>query len=130
MEFRIRGNVLQLIRTGDDPATGRAKRELVGRLPKDLDKLPAEIARKMTAAELAEFENFTAQAAMAESLRGRLAAHEIDASAAAAAAYLAACTDENELAVLRMRAGEAVALLQAALQGPRRRARAEAADAS
>lgn len=130
MEFRIRGNVLQLIRTGEDAATGRAKRELVGRVPKDLDKLPAEIARKMTAAELAEFENFTVQAAMAESLRGRLAAHEIDASAAVAGAYLSACTDENELVVLRMRAAEAVALLQAALQGPRRRARAEAPDAS
>lgn len=129
MEFRIRGNVLQLLRTVEDAATGRPKRELIGRIPKELDRLPAEIARRMSAEEVAAFENYSAQSAMAEALRGRLAAHEIDATAAAAAAYLGACTDEKELAVLRMRAAEATALLQAALQGPRRRARDEAADA-
>ena len=56
MHFRLRRNVVQLIRTLYDPATKKPKALVVGNMPLRQPELSPELKRKLTEAEIAEAE--------------------------------------------------------------------------
>jgi hypothetical protein len=56
MHFRLRKNVVQLVRTSYDPATKKPKAAVVGRMPLGQPKLSPELKRELTEAEIAEAE--------------------------------------------------------------------------
>jgi hypothetical protein len=87
----------------------------VARIPRDLEALPVEISRRLTEAELEEFQNFLSSRSEAAALRRKLAAHEIDVLAAMVAEELANTKDERELAFLSARMNNAIQTLRGAL---------------
>lgn len=58
MHFRMRENVVQLIRTTYDPDTKRGKPQLLGTVPRRTMALSEQMAAKLTTEEAAEFEAF------------------------------------------------------------------------
>lgn len=115
MEFRARGNAIDLIRQVRPPDGARPERVLVARVPQDLETLPAEIARRLTETELAEFRDFVSARSRTADLRRRLAAYEIDSLAVMVADELANTEDERELALLIARVESAIVSLRGAL---------------
>ncbi len=58
MHFRIRRNVVQLVRTSYDPATKKPKAVVVGRMSLREPELSPELKRELTEAEIAEAETW------------------------------------------------------------------------
>lgn len=74
MHFRLRKNVVQLIRTSYDPATKKPKTAVVGRLLLRDPELSPELKRKLTEAEISETEAWIEGQHRLNSLKEELAA--------------------------------------------------------
>lgn len=60
MHFRVRKNVVQLVRTNYERASGRPRAEVVGRVPLSEPALGSELVALLTADELREFDAWVA----------------------------------------------------------------------
>ena len=74
MHFRLRKNVVQLIRTSYDPAKKKARTAVVGRMPLSQPMLSPELKRKLTEAEILETEEWINGQYRMNSLQEELAA--------------------------------------------------------
>ncbi len=84
MHFRLRKNVVQLIRTSYDPATKKAKTAVVGRMPLKQPKLSPELQAKLTEDEIAEAKEWIEGQFRMNSLKEELAALTLPESISAA----------------------------------------------
>jgi hypothetical protein len=74
VHFRLRRNVVQLVRTSYDPATKKPKAVVVGRMSLREPELSPELKRKLTEAEIAEAETWIEGQHRMNSLKEELAA--------------------------------------------------------
>lgn len=77
MHFRDRANVIQLIRSTYDPATKRARTEIVGRIPKANPGLSEPLRQACTPAEIAEIESWLGGYGQLQKLKAELAARTL-----------------------------------------------------
>ena len=84
MHFRLRKNVVQLVRTMYNPDTKKPKTVVVGRMPLKEPKLSAELRRKLTDDEIAESEEWIQGQFRTDSLKEELAALTLSESISAA----------------------------------------------
>lgn len=84
MHFRLRKNVVQLIRTSYDPARKKPKTSVVGRMPLSQPKLTRELRNKLTDAEIGEVEEWIDGHFHMNSLKEELAALTLPESVMAA----------------------------------------------
>ena len=74
MHFRIRKNVVQLVRTTYNSETKKPKAEVVGRIPLNEPAITDELRKKLSAAEAAEAEFWITNQHRMTSIREELAA--------------------------------------------------------
>ena len=84
MHFRLRKNVVQLVRTLYNPVTKRPKTVVVGRMPIDQPKLTRELKKMLTEDEIAEAEQWIDGQFRLNSLKEELAALTLGESISAA----------------------------------------------
>ena len=84
MHFRLRKNVVQLVRTLYNPVTKRPRTVVVGRMPIDQPKLTQELKKKLTEDEIAEAEEWIDGQFRLNSLKEELAALTLADSISAA----------------------------------------------
>ncbi len=84
MHFRLRKNVVQLIRTSYDPDRKKPKTAIVGRMPLSQPKLSPELKNKLTEAEITEAEEWIDGQYRMNSLKEELAARTLPESISAA----------------------------------------------
>ena len=77
MHFRVRKNVVQLVRNSYDPASKRAVAKVVGRLPLDAPELTDELRAVLTPQELHETREWIDSQHRMHVLRSELAALEL-----------------------------------------------------
>jgi len=100
MHFRLRKNVVQLIRTSYDPATKKPKTAVVGRMPLSQPKLSPELKSKLTEAEIAEAEEWIDGQYRMNSLKEELAARTLPESIAAAHRWFSRNADDPAAAAI------------------------------
>ena len=100
MHFRLRKNVVQLIRTSYDPAKKKPRAAVVGRMPLSQPKLSPELKRKLTEAEIAEAEEWIGGQYRLHSLREELAALTLPESITLANRWLSRNADKPAAAAL------------------------------
>src|SRR5690625_983026 len=74
MHFRVRKQVVQLVRMSYDPDIKRGRTQVVGSVPLADPVLPDELSEQLTAEEVAEFSTWVATHHRARLLRQELAA--------------------------------------------------------
>jgi len=74
MHFRVRQNVVQLVRTTYDPATKKPKASVVGRMPLDAPALTQSLRQVLSPSELREAEAWIAKHGRLQLLREEFAA--------------------------------------------------------
>ena len=84
MHFRIRKNVVQLVRTSYNPLTKKPRTKIVGRMQLKQPKLSKELKSKLTADEIAEAEEWINGQFRVSSLKEELAALTLSESILAA----------------------------------------------
>ena len=84
MHFRLRKNVVQLIRTSYDVVKKKPKTAIVGRMPLSQPKLSTELKSKLTEAEIVEAEEWIDGQYRMNSLKEELAARTLPESISAA----------------------------------------------
>ena len=84
MHFRLRKNIVQLIRTSYNPVTKRPKSEVIGRMRLKQPELTPELRSKLTEDEIAEAEEWISGQHRLNSLKEELAALTLPESVAAA----------------------------------------------
>jgi hypothetical protein len=89
MHFRLRKNIVQLVRTLYDSDTKRPKTVVVGRMPLKQPKLSPELKKNLTEDEIAEVEEWINGQFRMNSLKEELAALELPESIAAANRWFA-----------------------------------------
>lgn len=97
MHFRMRSNVVQMIRTTYDADSKRGKNEVVGTVQRRNMVLSDQIAAKLTAEEKQEFETFAEAYRNSTALQAKVYAYQIAdiAQQAIAAAEAAEGADHN-----------------------------------
>ena len=93
MHFRLRKNVVQLVRTSYDADAKKPKTAVVGRMPLREPKLSPELKSKLTEAEIAEAENWIEGHYRLNSLKEELAALTLPESISAAHRWFARNAD-------------------------------------
>lgn len=84
MHFRVRKNVIQLIRVNYDAGKGKGVNTVVGSVKLAEPQLPAELQAALTAAEQAEFSEWLSTRYRTEAVREELAALTLAETMAAA----------------------------------------------
>ena len=84
MHFRLRKNVVQLVRTLYNPDTKKPKTVVVGNMPLKQPRLSPELLGKLTDEEVAETEKWIAVQYRTSSLKDELAALTLSESVSAA----------------------------------------------
>ncbi len=84
MHFRLRKNVVQLIRTSYDPAMKKPRTKVVGRMPLSEPKITSELKNELTEAEIAEAREWIDGQYRLNSLKEELAAMTLPESISAA----------------------------------------------
>lgn len=84
MHFRIRKNVVQLVRTHYDPASKGPRAEIVGRVPLDVLEFPAELRAKLTDEEIEQARAWLEHNQRTVLLREEMAARTLAETLAAA----------------------------------------------
>jgi hypothetical protein len=84
MHFRIRKNVVQLVRTRYDPATKGPRAEIVGRVPLDAGEVPTELRAKLTDEERQQADDWFGHNQRTLLLREEMAARTLAETLAAA----------------------------------------------
>ncbi|GAB2718914.1 hypothetical protein [Halomonas garicola] len=74
MHFRVRKQVVQLVRMKYDPAIKRGRAQVVGSVKLASPILPAELREQLTAQEVAEFDTWVATQHRSHQLKQELAA--------------------------------------------------------
>lgn len=74
MHFRVRKQVVQLVRMNYDPAIKRGRAQVVGSVKLANPILPAELREQLTAQEVAEFDTWVATQHRSHQLKQELAA--------------------------------------------------------
>ena len=100
MHFRLRKNVVQLVRTTYDPDTKKPKATVVGRLQLKQPKLSPQLKKKLTDDEITETEAWIDGQFRLSSLRDELAARTLPDSVAAAHRWLANNADRPAAAAI------------------------------
>jgi hypothetical protein len=100
MHFRLRKNVVQLVRTSYDPDTKRPKTAVVGRMPLKKPKLSPDLKSKLTEDEIAETKEWIEGQFRMNSLRDELAARTLPESIGAAHRWLANNADDPAAAAI------------------------------
>ena len=77
MHFRLRENVVQLIRTTYDSASKRAKSERIGNVSRAQLTLSDDVAKKLTSDELREFETFALSYRLSTKLQAKVYAFQL-----------------------------------------------------
>ena len=113
MHFRLRKNVVQLIRTSYDPGTKKPKTAVVGRMPLNQPMLSPELKSELTEAEIAEAEEWIDGQYRLNSLKEELAALTLPESISAAHRWFSRNADNPAAAAI-------IPQLLPALQGLRR----------
>ena len=102
MHFRLRKNVVQLIRTSYDPATKKPKTAVVGRMPLSQPKLSPELKSELTEAEIAETEEWIDGQYRVNSLKEELAALTLPESISAANRWFSRNADNPAAAAIAL----------------------------
>ncbi len=113
MHFRLRRNIVQLVRTLYDPATKKPKAMVVGRMPLRDPEVTPELKRKLTDAEIAEAEAWIDVHHRMNSLKEELAALTLPESIALASRWFSRNADSPTAAAV-------IPQLQTALQSLRK----------
>ncbi len=100
MHFRLRKNVVQLIRTLYDPDKKKAKTAVVGRMLLKQPKLSPELKSKLTEEEIAEAEEWIEGQYRMNSLKEELAALTLAESISAANRWFSRNTDNPAAAAI------------------------------
>ena len=100
MHFRLRKNVVQLVRTSYDPDRKKAKTTVVGRMPLSQPKLSPELKSKLTEAEIAETEAWIDGQYRMNSLKEELAARTLPESISAAHRWFSRNADDPAAAAI------------------------------
>jgi len=100
MHFRLRKNVVQLIRTSYDSDRKKPKTTVVGRMPLSQPKLSPELKSKMTEAEIAETREWIDGQHRMNSLKEELAARTLPESIAAAHRWFSQNADNPAAAAI------------------------------
>ena len=111
MHFRLRKNIVQLVRTVYNRDTKKPRTVVVGRMPLKQPKLTPELKRKLTADEIAEAEEWIEGHHRMNSLKEELSALTLPESIAAANRWFSRNTDNPAaLAILPQLLPEFIAL--------------------
>ena len=100
MHFRLRKNVVQLIRTSYDPDRKKPRTAIVGRMPLSQPKLTRELKRKLTEDEIAEAEEWIDGQFRLNSLEEELAARTLPESISAAHRWFSRNADDPAAAAI------------------------------
>lgn len=100
MHFRLRKNVVQLVRTTYDPNKKKPRTEVVGRMSLNQPKLTLDLRNKLTDAEIAETEEWIEGQFRLYSLKEELAAMTLPESIATAHRWFARNADNPAAAAI------------------------------
>ncbi len=100
MHFRLRKNVIQLIRMSYDSDRKKPKTTVVGRMPLSQPKLSPELKSKLTEAEIAETREWIDGQHRMNSLKEELAARTLPESIAAAHRWFSQNADNPAAAAI------------------------------
>jgi hypothetical protein len=100
MHFRIRKNVIQLIRTTYDKATKKGKNTIVGTVKLDKPELTDDVRGDLSPAEIAEFECWVGTQRQVSALRQELAALTLADTLEQAAAWFQRQDDTDTMRTL------------------------------
>ena len=100
MHFRLRKNVVQLIRTSYDPDRKGPRTKVVGRMPLSRPKLTRELKKKLSEDEITEAEEWIEGQYRLNSLRDELAARTLPESIAAAHRWFTYNADDPAAAAI------------------------------
>jgi hypothetical protein len=117
MHFRIRKNVVQLVRTLYNPDTKKPKTVVVGRMPLREPKLSPELKRELTADEIAESEEWIQGQFRTDSLKEELAALMLSESMSAANRWFSRNTDNPAATAIALQLLPAFKNLRKMLRG-------------
>lgn len=117
MHFRLRKNVVQLVRTMYNPDTKKPKTVVVGRMPLKEPKLSPELKRKLTADEIAESEEWIQGQFRTDSLKEELAALTLSESISAANRWFSRNADNPAATAIALELLPAFKTLRKTLRG-------------
>jgi hypothetical protein len=92
--FRPRGAAIQVVRSTPNATSGRTENAILGSLPTDGGRMPASMAARLTEAEKAEVDAYTANLRSIETMRAEVAIRSLNLTAAATARAMADAPDE------------------------------------
>ena len=117
MHFRIRKNVVQLIRTSYDPDTKKAKTAVVGRMQLKQPRLSTELKSKLTEEEIAESQEWIEGQFRMNSLKEELAALTLPESIEAANRWFSRNANNPATAAIALQLLPALIALRKMLRG-------------
>ena len=100
MHFRLRKNVVQLVRTSYNPETKKPRTVVIGRMPLKQPKLSPELESKLTEDEIAETEEWIEGQFRMNSLKEELAALTLPESISAAHRWFSRNADNPAAAAI------------------------------
>lgn len=100
MHFRLRKNIVQLVRTSYDRATKKPRATVIGRMPLRQPALTPELKRKLTETEIAEVEAWIEGHHRMNSLKEELAALTLPESISLANLWFARNADNPAAAAI------------------------------
>ena len=117
MHFRLRKNVVQLVRTLYNPDTKKPRTVVVGRMPLKQPKLLPELESKLTEDEIAETEEWIEGQFRMNSLKEELAALTLPESISAANRWFSRNTDNPAATAIALQLLPAFKTLRKMLRG-------------
>ncbi len=117
MHFRLRKNVVQLVRTSYNPDTKKPRTVVVGRMPLKQPKLSPELESKLTEDEIAETEEWIDGQFRMNSLKEELAALTLEESISAAHRWFSRNADNPAAAAIVVQLLPALQALRKMLRG-------------
>ena len=117
MHFRLRKNVVQLVRTSYNPITKRPKTMVVGRMPLKQPQLSPELKKKLTEDEISEAEEWIAGQFRVNSLKEELAALTLADSISTANRWFDQNADNPSAAAIALEVLPAFKALRKILRG-------------
>jgi hypothetical protein len=117
MHFRLRKNVVQLVRTLYNPETKKPRTVIVGRMPLGHPKLTQELKKKLTEDEIAEAEAWIDGQFRLNSLKDELAALTLAESISAANRWFSRNEDNPAATAIALQLLPAFKTLRRMLRG-------------
>ena len=117
MHFRLRKNVVQLVRTSYNLVTKKPRAVVVGRMPLNQPKLSTELKRKLTEDEIAEAEEWIEGQFRMNSLKEELAALTLPETISAANRWFSRNADNPAATAIALQLLPAFKTLRKMLRG-------------